>query len=296
MSSKNPKKYKGPVLPQSHDEFLAWKDQLEKAKIQFLFKEELNPIRDSVTESRAPIHDIEGKEIPRSEHILMLEDPNHRVLADAHPLYDWENQKQRFKFWTPKKWKNGTVNKGKISHDLMDKLYEFWDRYIRYFENELKNQEIVKPSVKVFDILKSSWREDLTIEDLRKIQLKVEEMTYKFKGTSYLENTPQLKNIFFWGKSAKDCLLASLEDEEELQFVRAAPAWGVEPSVIWVLSKHFNVFSIEKKGVLAATLIEDLDVEVREYLNSLDLYESDITDGSPKAPIKRSPKARKKRG
>jgi len=165
------------ALPQSHDEFIAWKDNLTKAKLQFLFKELLNPIRESVTEGRPPIHDMDGNEISRPEHIIMLEAPTNRVLADAQPLLDWENQKQRFntKFWTPKpkKGKKGKANKGKISHDLMDKLYDFWDGFIQSYESDSKIQDTVKPSVKVFDFLKSSWREDLTIEDLRKIQLQV---------------------------------------------------------------------------------------------------------------------------
>jgi hypothetical protein len=95
-------------------------------------------------------------------------------------------------------------------------------------------------------------------------------MTSKFKGTSFLDNTPQLKTIFFQGKSAKDFLLESLVDEKSLERVRATPTWGLEPRVIWVLSKHFNVFSLEKRGALLATLIEDLDYEVRKYMMTLE--------------------------
>lgn len=148
----------------------------------------------------------------------------------------------------------------------MDKLYDFRDRFIQSYESDSKIQDTVKPTVKVFDFLKSSWREVLSQDELRNIQLKVEEMTYKFKGTSFLENTPQLKSIFFLGKSAKDFLLESLVDELDLLIVRASPTWGLEPCVIWVLSKHFNVFSLEKRGVLLATLIEDLDNEASKPL------------------------------
>ena len=96
-------------------------------------------------------------------------------------------------------------------------------------------------------------------------------MTYQFKGTSFLENTPQLRNIFFKGISAKEFLLESLDDEHDLHLVRATPTWGLEPSVIWALSKHFNVFSLEKKGVLVATLMEDLDKEAWKYLNTIEI-------------------------
>jgi len=113
-------------------------------------------------------------------------------------------------------------------------------------------------------------------------------MTYKFKDTSFLENTPQLKTIFFRGISAKDFLLQSLDDEHELNLVRACPSWGLEPGVIWVLSKHFNVIAIEKKGALVASLIEDLDIEVRKYLNTIEVRWYGTDQGVvPKAPKKR---------
>ena len=117
-------------------------------------------------------------------------------------------------------------------------------------------------------------------------------MTYQFKGTSFLENTPQLRNIFFKGISAKEFLLESLDDEHDLHLVRATPTWGLEPSVIWALSKHFNVFSLEKKGVLVATLMEDLDKEAWKYLNTIEI----IPFYLPKKGTKKGEsKARKKR-
>lgn len=245
----------------------------DKGKTRFLFKEKFNSIRDSVTESRAPIHDIEGKEIIREEPILGLEKHTESEIAKAFPLAEWEDKKQRFnsKFWIPLQIKKEMDKKGKISHDLLDKLYDFRDRFIQSYESDSKIQDTVKPSVKVFDFIKSSWREGLSPDELKDIQLKVEEMTYMFKDTSFLENTPQLKSIFFKGQSAKDFLLESLVDERELQIVRASPTWGFEPGVIWVLSKHFNVFSLEKRGVLLATLIDDLDKEARKYMKTLEV-------------------------
>lgn len=40
--------------------------------MQYLFKEMYNPIRDSVTEAWAPIHDIDGKECIRA--LLTIDD------------------------------------------------------------------------------------------------------------------------------------------------------------------------------------------------------------------------------
>lgn len=86
-----------------------------------------------------------------------------------------------------------------------------------------------------------------------------------------MENTPQLMGLFFNKneKSAKDFLLYSLVNDNEsllTRKVRMIPAWKLEPLVIWVLSKHFNVFALEQKSVRLATLIQDLDTEIGIYL------------------------------
>ena len=47
-------------------------EMLFKAKMMFLLKEQLNPIRDSVTGAWAPINDIDGKECIRA--LLTIDD------------------------------------------------------------------------------------------------------------------------------------------------------------------------------------------------------------------------------
>ena len=63
--------------------------------MQYLFKEMYNPIRDSVTEAWAPIHDIDGKECIREEPLLTIDDVSRSVISEAYPLVEWENKKQR---------------------------------------------------------------------------------------------------------------------------------------------------------------------------------------------------------
>lgn len=265
---------------------------LYKAKINFLLKEELNPIRDSVMEGRPPVLDIEGKELPSIKHTLFVEvePPHDKALLKADPMLQWEldNKKFNTKYWAPKRCKD---KDGLIDHNLTDKLYLFWDKFLQSYESESESfKENAVRAVNVFDFLKSSWKPDLSLDELRKIQLKVEDMTYRLRGTSYIENTPQLKTIFFQGKSAKSFLIETLKNEQLLDLVRATPSWGVEPIVILVLSKHFNVFSLEKKGVPVATLIEDFDGEVMNYLKSFEEKEDNTAIEAPKGCKKRAAK------
>ena len=65
-----------------------------------------------------------------------------------------------------------------------------------------------------------------------------------------------------------DYLLDKLQNESEKVIVRAMGTYTIETIVIWVLSKHFNVFALEQKSVRLSTLVAELDINVRNYTNN----------------------------
>lgn len=250
-----------------------------RVKMEFLLREIKNPIRESVTASRAPHIEIDGKESIREDLIqneILYDTLETGTTANAknkiegdNPFIKWERTHKKYncKLWVPEKNRSG-----KTHFKAIEALYDFWDIFLNSYKNETdsKKEEGYKPCDKVFEFLEKSWKPDLNDLELREIQLKVEEMTLNFKVSTVLKSTPQLKALFFNGVSAKDFLLESLEDKKELEKVRNLPAWGIEPVVIWVLSKLFNVFALEKKSVQLARLIDKLDTSVREYMTEME--------------------------
>jgi hypothetical protein len=162
-----------------------------------------------------------------------------------------------------------------ITPDIIDKLYLLWNNFLGSYKKEGINHKQNTDPVskgKVFDSLasRSSNNMNQTPEELREIQTQIEHLTIHFDEGNVHESVGQLKGKFFNKdrQSTRDYLLDKLKDDKDID--RGMVTYTLECVAIHVLSKLFNVFSLEKTSVLAATLMSELDITAKtEYNNAL---------------------------
>ena len=236
-----------------------------------------NVIREFVRESRDCDSDDYKREYRLNDYRLELTQPPSNISSGGDVVKTvrrWEliNQKYNADLWIPPA-KKGVV----ITPDIIDKLYLFWDNFLGSYEKEGINRKQNTDPVskgKVFDLLasRSSNNTNQTPEELREIQTQIEHLTIHFDEGSVHESAGQLKGKFFNKdrQSARDYLLDKLKDDKDKDIVRGMGTYTLECVAIHVLSKLFNVFSLEKTSVLAAALISELDITAKtEYNNAL---------------------------
>ena len=236
-----------------------------------------NVIREFVRESRDCDSDVYKREYRLNDYrqapdkIALNINAGGDVVQTVR-MWELENNKFNADLWTPP-----TKKFVVLTPQILDKLYLFWENFLGSYENEGINRKQNTDPVskgKVFDLLasRSSNNTNQTPEELREIQTQIEHLTIHFDEGSVHESAGQLKGKFFNKdrQSAKDYLLDKLKDDKDKDIVRGLGTYTLECVAIHVLSKLFNVFSLEKTSVLAAALISELDITAKtEYNNAL---------------------------
>jgi len=239
-----------------------------------ILNEKQKPLQQLLKENRAPERDLDGR--------VLDEWPLAGNSTSVIDSLEMERMRFNTKYWVPED-KQKHINK-----EMLEVLHSFWNTLIDSYKTEPDSKDSESPSEsekesametespsekhvnyprdKVLEFLKNSWREDLSDAELRAIQLKLEEMTIHYNETNIYDSAPQLKSLFFNRDrlSAKEFLMKHLKVDTDRAIVRAMGAYTLETVVIWVLSKHFNVFALEQKSVTLANLLGDLDKSVRE--------------------------------
>lgn len=265
-----------------------------------LINEKDNPIRDYVRESWDIENHVDTVELCKEEQSIEdgQIDLKHNSDLKENMTEDvtkaWENKRNLYnsKLWIPK------MKYGKIQPVVMiDKLYEFWDEFIfSYTKEDDKKKKNIHDEyrIQVFDYLQDRRKKiDLSPEELIDIQKVVEKMTLQFSEESIFRNIPKLIRLLInkEEQSAKDYLLDKLNDDKDKEIVRQLGTYTLECIAIWVLSKLFNVFSLEENSVRLATLIDQLDQHVRLHVKSKESI--DLIRKKGDQPIQNDKKNRK---
>ena len=253
--------------------------ELQKDKIKSdFFNCNYNPIRESVRVSTDRDPDLEDEKreqlgesmqtelerLTRGVEVGTSEDIN----VDTVKRWGLQNNKYNAEHWIPPG--------GQRTAEDMGKLYQFWDEFIETYENEvMMNSGYREPlnKDKVFNTLldHSNNKTNQTAEELKGIQTKIERMTMYFYEANVYESLGQLKNKFINidEQTAKDYLLDKLEKPDDLDIVRAMGTYTLECIVVFVLSKQFNVFALDKASVQVATLVSELDSAAKIEYNRI---------------------------
>ncbi|GLU24484.1 hypothetical protein SLE2022_404150 [Rubroshorea leprosula] len=150
-------------------------------------------------------------------------------------------------------------------------ILRFWDELKDYIlhNNLCGEQNQTKSSQykdKIFDILQNEKaRLPLSEEELRKMQIEIEDETMVFNEKNVYKSTPNIIRMLIRKNEecAKDYLRGRLLDKADMELLSEFGQYTIEALIVHVLSMVFN--SLENNSIIrVASLVEQLESSVRK--------------------------------
>ena len=151
-------------------------------------------------------------------------------------------------------------------------LIRFWNAFYDHIciNTQISEENDISKSVQykqeVFEILKNAKdRLPLSEEELRKIQMDIEDLTIFFDEESMFKTAPNIIKILIRNteENAKDSLRSSLFDKADLELLSEFGQYTIEALIVHVLSMFFNTFEFNTI-IRVASLVEQLESSIRK--------------------------------
>lgn len=150
-------------------------------------------------------------------------------------------------------------------------LIRFWNEFYNYLlENNISGEQGQTKSDQykdnVFEILyKEKARLPLSEEELRKIQMQIEDETMVFKELNVYKSTPNIIRMLIRKNEecAKDYLMGRLLDKDDMELLSEFGQYTIEALIVHVLGMVFNNHEYNS-FVRVASLVEQLESSVRK--------------------------------
>lgn len=156
-----------------------------------------------------------------------------------------------------------------VKEEDKEELIRFFNAfYISLLSNKYDQQDKTKSlqyKEEVFEILyNAKARLPLSYEELRKIQIEIEDLTMIFDEESMFKTTPNIIKILISNdkESAKDYLRNRALSEDDIELLSEFGQYTIEALIVYVLSMLFTSHD-SNSMIRVASLVEQLDSNVR---------------------------------
>lgn len=142
-------------------------------------------------------------------------------------------------------------------------LNSFYDSLLKINKEQLDKSKSLQYKEEVFVILdKAKARLPLSNEELRKIQIEIEDLTMIFDEESMFKTTPNIIKILISNnkESAKDYLRNRTISEDDIELLSEFGQYTIEALIVYVLSM---LFTSHDSMIRVASLVEQLESNVR---------------------------------
>ncbi|XP_020251012.1 uncharacterized protein LOC109828426, partial [Asparagus officinalis] len=158
--------------------------------------------------------------------------------------------------------RNAMPHKFWIAQSLIDVQRKDEDKE----EESLHKTKSYQYKEEVFENLRKG-KENLSLgeDELRKIQLDIEDLTLKFDEESLFRSVPNIIKILIKNdeECAKDILRKRLKTQKDIELISEFGQYTIEALIVHVLSMLFNSVNPETSMIRVSTLIERLENSVR---------------------------------